>query len=179
MNRTFIITILISVLVTSVSYAEAKTVGLELDVLPYLTGGYYGSVWYGVDHIRFRGVVAKVNTPDFAVQDGYKNSEIKAVAFIVDYFPQENFRGPWGGMGLEFWISRIEPESERSITEFTDLVFTLGGGYVWKFYRDFYLNPWAAMHVIIDGETEVPVGSRTYRPDRFTAEASLKLGWHF
>jgi len=55
----------------------------------------------------------------------------------------------------------------------------LGGGYVWEFYRNFYLNSWLATHVVIAGDDEVAVGKRTYELKLFTPEISLKLGWHF
>jgi len=63
-----------------------STIGFELDALPYVTGGYYGSVWYGLDRVRFRGVIAKVETPEFILEEGFENNKINAYAFIVDYF---------------------------------------------------------------------------------------------
>jgi hypothetical protein len=60
--------------------------GVELDALPYLTGGYYGSAWVGYKNLRFRLVAAKAETPSFVVADGFENLDTKAYAFIVDYF---------------------------------------------------------------------------------------------
>ncbi len=74
---------------------KKETLGFELDVFAYATGGYYGSVWYGVDNLRFRGVIAKVGVPDFFIDDKFENNEVNAYAFIVDYFFKPNYEGWW------------------------------------------------------------------------------------
>jgi len=159
--------------------AHVSTVGFELDALPYVTGGYYGSIWYGIKQFRFRGVIAKIKPPGFLLDEGYENNEVKAYALIVDYFFKDNFEGFWGGVGLEYWDSSIEHENETVTAKYNNTIFTVGGGYVWKFYKNFYLNPWVAVHAIIAGEKDVRVGSRTYEPQVVTPEASVKIGWHF
>jgi hypothetical protein len=50
---------------------------------------------------------------------------------------------------------------------------------VWKLGRNFYLNPWAAGHFVVGGETSVDAGGALYSPRRFTPEVSVKLGWQF
>jgi hypothetical protein len=157
---------------------SSTALGLELDALPYISGGYYGSVWYGFDHFRIRGVVTKTTVPEFMLPEDYKNNRLKVFAFIVDYFPQLEFHGLWIGSGLETWNSTIEHENENVSSSYSNTVFTAGGGYVWKFYNNFYLNPWGAAHVIIAGDKKVAVGVHTYKPSIFTGEVSLKIGWH-
>jgi hypothetical protein len=157
---------------------SSTTFGLELDALPYISSGYYGSVWYGADHFRIRGVVTKTTVPEFILPEGFKNNRLKVFAFIVDYFPQLEFRGWWIGSGLEIWNATIEHKNENSAPSYTNTVFTVGGGYVWKFYRNFYLNPWAAAHIIIAGDKDVAVGLHAFKPSVFTGEVSLKIGWH-
>jgi hypothetical protein len=159
--------------------ASSAAFGLELDALPYISGGYYGSVWYGFDHFRIRGVVTKTSVPEFILPEDYKNNRLKVFAFIVDYFPQLEFQGWWIGSGIEKWNATIEHEDESVAPSYSNTVFTIGGGYVWKFHKNFYLNPWGAAHVIITGAKEVAVGVHIYKPAVFTGEVSLKVGWHF
>jgi hypothetical protein len=158
---------------------ENTVVGFELDALPYITGGYYGSIWSGVNQFRLRGVIAEVNVPSFAAQNNFKRNKIKASAVIVDYFISEHFQGYWIGTGFEYWNSSIQNETETAIASFKNTVFTIGTGYVWNFYKNFYLNPWVAGHKIISGDKEITVGNSTFRSKEFTAEASIKTGWHF
>lgn len=51
-------------------------IGFEADVLPYLTGGYYDSVWLSNRHLRYRAVVTNVTTSEFLLQEGYTNNEL-------------------------------------------------------------------------------------------------------
>jgi hypothetical protein len=158
---------------------QSKVFGFELDALPYITGGYYGSVWIGYNKIRYRAVVAHINTPDFAVPDGFTNNELQAYAAIVDYFFQSGFKKWWMGSGIEYWKGKIQTEAQLSTATYYQTVFTFGGGYVWKFYKNFYLNPWAAVHVRVAGDTKVIVDGEEFTPSFLTPEASLKIGWHF
>ncbi|MDP3443652.1 MAG: hypothetical protein Q8T08_12405 [Ignavibacteria bacterium] len=156
-----------------------QSIGTELDLLPYISGGYYVSAWYGVDQFRFRAILTKTKVPQFAVANGYTDNKLNVYAFITDYFFMKNFEGFWIGTGLEYWDSQIKFEAENKTTSYNNSVFTLGGGYVWKLYKNFYLNPWVAFHYIIAGDKEVRVGSSTFKPNVFTPEASIKIGLHF
>jgi hypothetical protein len=136
------------VLIISFSYCQTDnqltnktTMGFEVDALPYITDGYYGSVWVGHNHFRFRAVVAKVETPDFFVKDGFTNNEIQAYAVVVDYFFKPDFKGWWTGGGLEYWDSKIQTDAKLETAKYNNTIFTVGGGYVWKFYKNLYLNP--------------------------------------
>ena len=155
------------------------TGGVELDVLPYVSGGYYVSGWIGHDRIRVRPVVTRTSLPEFVVQDGFENADLDVYAVIVDYFPRAGFRGVWVGAGVEFWRNAIANASNGGTAEWDNTVATVGAGYVWKFAGNFYLNPWAAAHVVVGGPTSVNAGGATYSPKRFTPEVSVTVGWHF
>ena len=71
----------------------SPTLGVELDVLPYVTGGCYASGWIGYNHVRARLVASKLNAPDFTLKDDFTNAETRAYATLVDYFWRPSFRG--------------------------------------------------------------------------------------
>ena len=164
---------------TSASQARRTTVGVEIDALPYILSGYYGSVWVGRHQWRARAVVSRSTLPSFVVQDGFEAHRIDVVAALVDHFFKADFRGFWVGGGAEYWQNDVRSKTSRQSASWDNVAATLGGGYVWKFYRNFYLNPWAAGHLIVGGDTKVPVGGETFEPSRLTGEVSLKVGWHF
>ncbi len=124
------------------------TVGFELDLLPYLTGGWYGSVYAGYNGWRVRGVINSFNMPEFVTPDGFKDWEVTAAyALIVDRFfgkKSWDFRGFWAGTGFEYWNNQVRTESVAASTRFDSWYFTLGGGYAWKLVKNLYLMPWGA-----------------------------------
>ncbi len=158
---------------------RSTSIGFELDAVPYIFKGYYGSVWVGHNHFRYRAVITKIETPDFILKDGFTNNEINVYAAIVDYFFKPDFEGWWIGPGLEYWDAKIQTNSKLETVEYNNTIFTIGGGYIWKFYKNFYLNPWVAGHLRIAGDKEVIVDQSTFETPLFTPEISLKLGWHF
>lgn len=58
-------------------------------------------------------------------------------------------------------------------------MFTVGGGYVWNFGKNLYLNPWIASHIRIDGDKNVMVDDSKFDSPAFVPEVSLKVGWYF
>ena len=161
-------------------YERKATVGFEIDALPYFTGGYYGSAWLGFYNakLRLRPVIAKSNIPDFILDEPYERNTIQVYALVVDYFFKKDFKGFWAGTGMEFWDGEIENNHAETSTYYS-WIYTLGGGYVWKFWKNMYLNPWMAAHINVGGNKNIPVGGDIYKPALFTPEISLKLGWHF
>ncbi len=115
------------------SLITKQTLGTELDMLPYISGGYYVSAWYGIEQFRFRAILTKTTVPEFVLAEGYKDNKLNVYAFITDYFFKKNFEGFWIGTGLEYWDSKITYEAENQTASYNNTVFTLGGGYVWKF----------------------------------------------
>ena len=179
------IILVLLVLIPGISFAQTKdttcnvAVGFELDALPYITGGYYGSAWVGYKHMRYRAIVTKINTPEFVLQDGFTNNKIQAYTVIADYFFKPNFEKFWVGAGIEYWDGNIQSDAKLSTEKYKNWIFTVGGGYVWKFYKNFYVNPWAAAHIRIAGDTKVTVDGKEFKPALFTPEFSVKIGWCF
>lgn len=178
MQRILIALILLFIAHSS-SATESEAYGIELDALPWLTGGYYLSGWYAQNYLRYRAVASNINIPTAFVKEGFKDHEITAYALIVDYLPHQALSGIWYGAGLEFWQSRITNKSDNSKTEFDNTVFTIGLGYIWRLTDTVYLNPWAALHMLVDGNEDIKVGNKTYQQESIVPSASIKLGWQF
>lgn len=159
--------------------ADNIQVGFELDALPFITGGYYGSVWVGHKHIRYRAIITEITTPAFFVEEGFTNNTINAYTAIVDYFFKPDFKKWWVGAGIEYWQGSIQSDVKISTSEYENIIATAGTGYVWKFYKNFYLNPWTALHLRVAGDKKVMVDSQEFNPPVVTPEVSLKIGWHF
>lgn len=153
--------------------------GVEADVLPYVTGGWYASGWVGYDRFRLRLVVARVNPPDFTLEDEFTDAETRAYAALLDYFLRPAFGGPWIGGGIEHWDNRVGHPDESATGTYHNWMATVGGGWVFGLGRHLYLNPWAAGHWRIAGDTQTFVGSRLFEPRKALAEASVKIGWGF
>lgn len=154
-------------------------IGTEFDVLPYATGGAYGSLIVGRGAWRVRGVVSRVNMPEAFVADGFSDQRTDAIALLADRFigaGSGEARGFWVGGGVEYWQNRVRRDGSEAYTAYNNTMLTAGGGYVWHLTRHVYLNPWAAAHASIAGDREVDVSGAAFTPRRFTAEASLKLG---
>ena len=154
-------------------------VGVELDLLPYVLGGAYGSVWGGQGHWRARAVLTRTTLPSALVPDGFRDHRLDAYTAIVDYFPAQRFRGWWVGAGFEYWKNRVSRDDANAEARWNTPVGTIGGGYVQPVWRGLYVNPWAAGHAALRDRSPVDVGGREYRVRRLTAEASLKVGWIF
>jgi len=164
---------------TQIKKESGVSLGVEVDVLPYISKGWYASGWVGLDkyHIRIRPVFAKVNVPSFLYDEEFDRNTLQVYALIVDYFFKPDYKGFWVAPGIEYWNGEVEDNFNNTST-YDELVFTVGGGYVWKFPKNFYLNPWVAFHLHMAGDRDVSVGEEVYRTSIFTPEASLKLGWY-
>ena len=161
------------------SEKSKPTFGYEIDALPFILGGYYGSMWVGKDRTRFRAVLTEFRTPDFFLESGFTNNKIRSYAAIGDYFFEPGFEQWWIGAGMEYWKGRIQTDAGLSTEKYDQLILTFGGGYAWKFHRRFYLNPWAAIHARIAGDANVTVDEEEFNPAIITPEVSIKIGWHF
>lgn len=153
--------------------------GLEQDFLPYITGGYYANVWGGKNHLRARALMARVRKPDFMIPEAFTNNKVTAYAFVVDYFPRLEWKGPWIGGGLVRWNSTIQSNDRNFESSFDNWLLNGSVGYNWKLGGHFYLGGWAGWHVLIGGPTSVAVGPELYNAPRFNPEASVKVGWYF
>jgi hypothetical protein len=162
-----------------------QTVGVAIDLLPPVmsatTGnfGYSAQLWYGYKKYRVRGVIAGFTMPDKLMgNDDFTNLETKATALIFDYFLKNNFKGWWFGTGFEMWNNTISSKINNQDYAFKDYVVTAGTGYIFKVYKNFYVEPWGALHYVLNNES-VSVGETQYKTKKFQGEVSLKIGWHF
>ncbi|MFH0736373.1 MAG: hypothetical protein V1773_17650 [bacterium] len=155
--------------------------GVELDALPYIFGGYYGSAWLKYNNFRIRPVITKITQPKFIVEDGFKNLNTKAYALIVDYFfdDKEIIKGLWIGTGLEYWDNNITENISNSKKEYQNIYFTIGGGYVINIWKNLYINPWIAGHLKFGGKSELKFAYKNYAVSNFVPEVSVKIGWRF
>lgn len=160
--------------------SEKPDWGLEIDALPYITGGYYGSSWLGWRNFRLRGVISRVKLPEFVLPKDFSAWEIDVLAVIFDFFPRATgkYQGPWLGAGYEYWESAITVKGPKRTGATAHHILTLGGGYVHKFSGHLYVNLWGAGHYTLSG-TELQVNGESYKIPPFQGEVSLKLGWIF
>ena len=179
---------LILLLMASVAFSQADDsgsrvrVGLEIDALPYITGGQYFSAWGGYNNFRLRGVFTHFESPSFIIPDGFEDLKSDAYTLLVDYFPaadKNEFEKWWIGAGFEYWKNSVVNSSDKISGTYENLILTIGGGYVWKIWGNLYLNPWAAGHLALTGADEMRIGNNDFTPKAFLYEASLKLGWYF
>lgn len=162
-----------------------QTVGIAIDLLPPIMSaasgnlGYSAQLWYGYEKIRVRGVVAGFQLPDKLMgNDDFKDLKVTATALIFDCFKNYNFRGWWLGAGVEMWDNTITSKTDQKAYDFTDYVATVGGGYIFSVYKNFYVEPWGAVHYVLNDE-KITVGSTKYSTKTFQGELSVKIGWHF
>lgn len=131
------------------------------------------------NHIQYRAIRTKLYTLQFILKEGFTNNEIWANTLIADYFFKACFEKWWVGAVLEYWQGKIQTEAEKETAKYNNTIFTVGGEYVWKFYRDFYLNLWLVIHLKVTGDRKVSVDNKIFEPSFVTPEASLKIGWYF
>jgi hypothetical protein len=141
--------------------------------------GFAGQAWVGIDHLRIRMVGAHYYTPQFLIGDnGFKNQNTNTLAWIFDYVFGNHFDGWWVGTGFELWLNNIGHKGMSATADWNSAVWTVGGGYIWRFWKNLYIEPWAAMHVVMN-QHDVNLGGYKYTPLQVTGEVSLKIGWFF
>ncbi len=159
---------------------NALRAGMELDALPYLTGGYSFAGWLGKGTVRLRAVYARFHSPSFITPEGFDELATDAGVLLLDYFPAaENgeFDRWWLGGGLEYWRNSVRHVQSHTEASYDNVIVTIGGGHVWKVWRGLYVNPWAAVHFAVTGRDEQRIGGAAYTPKSFFYEASFKIGW--
>ncbi|NUO79479.1 hypothetical protein HUU05_05335 [candidate division KSB1 bacterium] len=161
------------------SEPKSKTVGLEADALPFATGGYNGSIWYGQNKLRLRGHVVKINTPGIFLRDGFEKDSLSVYGFNIEYFVEDNFKGFWIGSGIQYWKGSVGHFAETARGKYEYIRMPIGGGYVWKFFPNLYLNCWGGFYLFVLGDKEILVGNRTAFIDDVVPIVSVAVGWHF
>lgn len=180
MSKVFFL-VLITALFPFIGFSQNTTssklhFGIEQDLLPYATGGYFAGFWAGKKHVRVRTILARVHKPDLIVTKGFTNNKVTAYALVGDYFLKEDWKGWWAGSGLVYWNSSIQSEEKLSTISYKNVLLNGSLGYNWKFYKQFYLSPWAGLHLRVGGAKRVDVDGRTFAPALLNPEASVKVG---
>ncbi len=153
--------------------------GAEVNPLPFMTGGYSGSLWWGFNQIRIRGGTAYTTMPGFLVTDGFEKNRIRSYALECDYFYQEAFKGLWTGGGADYWQGSVINSDDESQGKYVNYVLTLGAGYLIKVWRELYINPSGAIHMVVAGDKVVEVGNATYNANTIIPAISINIGYHF
>lgn len=154
--------------------------GVEVDLLPYINGGNYIGAFVSENGLKYRLVRAETNLPEFILDDNIDNVELEVYAFIIDYyFDKSNYEGLWIGAGFEYWQSSIDEKNGVKDVNLKQKIFTLGGGYVFRISDNFYINPWAAIHIDMGSDDYKMVGSTKYKIQDILPEASIKLAYYF
>lgn len=157
--------------------------GFQLDLFPTVVSavngkaGYAPQIWLGIDHVRLRLVGAHLEPPDalaFA-DEGFENPTTTALAIIIDYTFGDYFDGFWVCAGFEAWQQSIEHEAVSERAVWSSVVGTTGGGYIWRFYENFFVDPWVGVHWTMNPE-RVELGPYEYEPPPVVANASVKVG---
>ncbi|HEU4788947.1 MAG TPA: hypothetical protein VFS71_04620 [Flavobacterium sp.] len=153
--------------------------GLELDVLPYATGGYFGAVWAGKGKWRTRALLADVNKPDFTTKEGFTNHHVKAYAVVLDHFLKDNWKGWWIGGGPVYWKSDIQSDTSNATKNFDNFLLNGSLGYNFTIYKNIYISPWAGLSLKVSGNDEFTLDNKEYNLPLLNPEASVKFGFHF
>jgi hypothetical protein len=153
--------------------------GLELDALPYATGGYFGAGWVGKNKWRVRVLLADVNKPDFTTKDGFTNHHIKAYAVILDRFLKDNWKGWCIGGGPVYWKSNIKSNSSNATKDFNNFLLNGSLGYNFTIYKNIYISPWAGLSLKVSGTDVFTLDSKEYNLPLLNPEASVKFGISF
>ncbi|MDP1841969.1 MAG: hypothetical protein Q8K64_01020 [Sediminibacterium sp.] len=153
--------------------------GAELDILPYITGGYFAAGWVGKDLWRVRALTAYVIKPDWSTKKNFSNHRIHAYAFVVDRFLKKDWKSWWAGSGLVLWNSTIQTDAKIQTAQFTNLLLNGSIGYNFSLGKHFYLSPWGSLNVSLAGDKTVLVDNLPYSLPVINPEASLKFGYIF
>jgi len=153
--------------------------GIEIDIIPFATGGWFAAAWAGKNQWRLRALTASVNKPDFTTKEGFTNHHINAYALVADRFLKKEWKGWWLGGGVVLWNSSIQSDAKRQTAKFTNYLLNGSGGCNITLHKKIYLSPWAGLSVRVGGITNVAVDQKLYTLPFFNPEASLKVGFWF
>src|SRR5204863_9100771 len=107
---------------------------------------------------------------------GFHTPTTTAFAAIIDYTFGPRFDHWWIGTGFELWEQSIEHDGIAGSAKWSSIVYTLGGGYIWRFAGNFFLDPWVGAHAVLNPQV-VSLGQSSYTPFPVQGEVSLKIGW--
>ncbi|WP_264563535.1 hypothetical protein [Flavobacterium sp. N3904] len=153
--------------------------GVELDVLPYATGGYFGAVWVGKDKWRTRALIADVYKPDITTKEGFTNHHVQAYALLLDHFFKDDWKGWWIAAGPVYWKSKIQSDSSTATQNFDNFLLNGSLGYNFTIYKNIYISPWAGLSLKVSGDDEFVLDNKEYTLPLLNPEASIKFGVYF
>ncbi|MEM7436917.1 MAG: hypothetical protein AAF436_17315 [Myxococcota bacterium] len=168
------------------TYAKPRrvTVGFNVDLFPIIASasqkafGFSGQLQLAIDKVQFRLVGAKIRNFAALLDDDFEDHDTVVLAFIFDFFFREDLSGFWVASGFELWLNEIGNANTTSRADWTNAVWTLGGGYVWRIGPHFFINPWIGMHVRMNNP-EIELGGQSFQPLWVVANGSVKLGAYF
>lgn len=178
MNKA-VLFLLCAIAISSRAQNKSATVGFEQDVLPYLFKGYFANVWVGKGHMRSRLLMAHIRKPDFLLPNGFTNNRVQAFAITADYFLKEDWKGGWISTGAVLWKNSLQTDLKQQTAHFNMYLLNGSLGYAFKFHKNFYVSPWAGLHVRMSSGHSIPIDSKRFTPPLLNPEASVKVGWHF
>jgi hypothetical protein len=152
---------------------------LEVDALPYVTGGNFAAITFGTDKIRLRALATKVYMPAFITPKEFKENTIQSYAILVDYFLKNCDKGFWIGGGLVKWNGNIKEKTSNQAVDYESLLLNGSFGYHIPLSEHLYLSPWAGMSLRIGGSKNIQVMGKTFSPALLNPEASIKIGFQF
>lgn len=159
-----------------------RAIGFQADLFPTAVSiaenkpGYALQAWTGSDKTRIRLIAAHLYMPESLITDGFTGYEINAAAFVIDYVSGSDFSGFWIGPGIELWNSSVKHKSSGQSAHWTDTILTIGCGYIWKFYGNFYIDPWAGIHIRTNNN-KITVAGDEFKREKVSFNASLKIGY--
>ena len=152
--------------------------GIELDALPFVTGGYFGAMTIGTQKLRGRLLYTKVNMPSFITPSQFNYHRVHSTAVLVDYFFKDmSQNGFWLGLGIVRWNSSIREKSSDITKEFDTYLINGSLGYLYPIWKRFYISPWAGMSIPLNASAPVKIGNSIYQRPFFNPEASIKIGF--
>jgi hypothetical protein len=170
---------LISNGVCQCSEKSRLTVGIEQDLLPYVTGGYYAAAWIGKGHFRGRALPARVKKPDLIVPEGFDDNWVTAYAVLGEYFLKEDWQGWSVSTGFVYWQNSIELEGGSRREDYDTYLINGSLSYSFKIYRHFYVSPWAGLHLKVGGPDTITIDGQSFDQPLINPEASIKFGVYF
>jgi hypothetical protein len=161
-------------------YSETYyAIGAEVNPFPFISGGYYGSLWWGVSQIRIRATGAYTSVPGFLVSEGFEQNKIRSYSLLGDYFFNEAFKGFWAGGGFEYWDGSVVNSDDKLKGKYTNYVLTFDVGYLFKIWNNFYVSPSGSIHMVVAGEKVVEVGNATYNSSTISPSITITIGYHY
>lgn len=157
---------------------QRQTVGVEIETVPYFFGGYHGSLFYGYEHWRVRGVIVNA-TLDIGLSNGFEKNKLLVGAAIFDYFFQPEWRGWFLSSGFEYASGNISNKNVPGSADYKLWLFTAGAGYAWKFMGNLYIAPHVAFALRVAGDKTVSIQGVSQDTPLIQPEAGLRIGWHF